>query len=142
MGPSAWARVPCAIPGERALARPSSPPAFGTRGWSVHRVDFGCPARDSPAHTRARVVADQGRRDVADRAAERRADALSRWLVHGRERRRHVRARSGGRIALDRGTPLVHVLLDGGGQRVSAGIRNTPSVAGGGRRELAQRPLP
>src|SRR5439155_14123885 len=45
-------------------------------------------------------------------------------------------------VPLDRGTPLVHVPLDRGGRRLTAGVREPTRVAGGRGRELAQRALP
>src|SRR5216117_2597764 len=117
---------------------------LGSRGGcrSVHRVDFGCAARDGSPHARAPVVAAQQRPDIDDRPGERRADSLSRWLVHRRECGRHIRARPGGGIALDAGTPLLHVRLDRGGQRFPAGIRETTGISGARGRELAERALP
>src|SRR5207244_11382271 len=93
-------------------------------------------------HTRAPVVAAQRRPDIDDRPSERRADSLSRWLVHRRECGRHLRARPGGGIALDAGTSLLHVPLDRGGQRFPAGIRETTGSSGARGRELAERALP
>src|SRR2546426_10714859 len=100
------------------------------RGRTLYRVDFGRAARDGAPHARAPVVAARRGRDIADRAAERRADTLSRRLVHGRKRGRDIRSRSGGRIPLDRGAPLVHVRLDRGGQRLPAAVPEATGAPG------------
>src|SRR3989442_6813996 len=117
-------------------------PGWRVRGWTLHRVDLGRAARDSAPHPRAPVVAARRGRDFPNRVSERRADTLSRWLVNGRQRGRDVRARSGRRIPLDRGTALVHVRLDRRWQHVPAAVRQATRIARARGGELAQGALP